>query len=652
MGKHKGSRKARLRVGAADRAGATGAPQQLQLQAALQRGMSLYQAGRLLEAEKVFQQILAVDQRNVEVLQMLGVILLRIGKPQKGEALIRKAIKHSPETSQLHHNLGNIYEAQGKISRAVGSFQKASKLEPKNEWIHNDLGLALLQSGQINKAITTLQKAQKLNPGNPSVLCNLGLAYWRMEKIDAAIKVLEQAIGIDPKQLEALSNLGGVYFAKGELDKAEDALNKALKINTCSPDLFHNLGEVLTEAADEEAAVVAFHQALEINPNHVNALLGLGNVLITLGQFDKAQECYHKVQEIIPDNLSARIGLLRINPPDALSNEPREMEQLYTRLKAANNDKCHMAFALARIFEKNAQYSRAFNYLMDGNRIKREQFDYNLAEEKLFWERIKENFDATFFQERREYGVKDQTPIFILGMPRSGTTLTEQILTTHPQVFGAGELNHLKQLIIEKSLPAKYTDFPKQLRQLSGDVCQQLGLEYLDKLKEHAGPAANSVTNITDKMPHNFLHVGVIRLILPHAKIIHCTRNPLDNCLSIFKQNFGGFHKYACDLAELGEYYLLYQELMKHWHEVLPGFIFDFKYEDIVADQEGMTKRLLGFCALPWDDNCLQFHKTKRAIKTASVAQVRKEIYSDSVDLWQHYEQQLKPLIEALSKTT
>lgn len=276
--------------------------------------------------------------------------------------------------------------------------------------------------------------------------------------------------------------------------------------------------------------------------------------------------------------------------------------------------------------------------------MKRSGYDYSLEEDKEFFSCIKEMFSAELFKKHSNSGTDNNAPIFILGMPRSGTTLTEQILSSHQMVYGAGELPDIRKLLSQMCGAGEYKKFPKLVGSLGNDDLSRIGSEYIKGLRKRN----SSAEHITDKMPHNFLHVGMIRLMLPNAKIIHCKRDPIDNCLSIFKQNFGGVHKYAYDLAELGGYHLLYQDLMEHWNKVLPGFVFELQYEDMVADQEGMTRKLLEFCGLPWDDNCLQFHKSERTVKTASYTQVRKKIYSDSVQLWKRYEQELQPLISAL----
>ena len=646
---------------------------------ALQQGMSLFQSGQLLEAERLFKSILARDPKNVSALQLLGIIVFQMGRSQEGEKLLRKAIGIKPGIAGLHYNLGKMLDEQGKLDEAVNAFRKAVRLEAKNEWIYNDLGTVLVKLGKLGEAETTLRASLEINQSNTTSLSNLGLVLWQSNRLDEAVEMLERSIEIDPGYVDALSNLGAIYLDKRETEKAEeylrqavaiepqnvDVLNnlactmldmgnqdeaitlarKATEFNPKTAEAFLNLGRVLFNVGDENGAVVAYRRALEIRPGFFDVLKNLGKALINQGRFDQAKECYHEALKIKPHDPGVLVMLMRIDPPDVLGGEVMELERLYRNQGISDEDKRLVAFQLASVFEKDAQYDKAFDYLNGGNGLKRRSFKYQLEGDRVFFRKIKEVFSEAFFQEHAGCGIEDRTPIFILGMPRSGTTVTEQILASHPQVFGAGELNYLKRLLIDRCDTNEYQRFPDIAAKFSDDGFRQLGIEYISGLKSQC----DSTERVTDKMPHNFLHVGMIRLMLPNAKVIHCRRDPMDNCLSIFKKDFKALHNYSYDQSELGGYYRLYQDLMEHWHKVLPGFMLDFQYEELVADQEKMTRRLLEFCELPWDENCLQFHKVNRTVRTASRTQVRKKIYNDSVQLWRRYEKHLKPLLDALS---
>jgi tetratricopeptide (TPR) repeat protein len=648
------------------------------LRALLQQGMALFQRGRLQEAERAFQSVLSIDSKNINALQLLGIINFQSGRCKEGEQLLRRAIKQAPNIADLHFNLGNMLEQQGKLEQASIAFENAVKLGMRGEQAHNNLGMVLSKLGRLDEAESSLRKAMDINPKNPSALSNYGLLLRKQDKSDEAIKILEQAIAVEPRFVDAYSNLGTICFENGELSKAEGYLRKAMNIDAQNANIMSglagvlinrnedaaalellqnavklrpenvdinlNLAKALVKLEDDESAIEVYKRIEKYSPDNIYALTGMGGMLSKQGKFSDAEECFQKVVEIDSDNIAGRVGMLSIATPDTGDDGVRYLEEVYPGLEDAEA-KTSVAFCLGKVFEKGGDYSKAFSYFAEGNSLKRSGYDYTLDEDKEFFSSIKEVFTGGFFQEQSGCGAEENIPIFILGMPRSGTTLTEQILSSHSQVYGAGELPDLRKQFTQLSKEREYKKFPEFAKRLTVDDLTKMGKDYIDGLRERA----SSAERVTDKMPHNFLHVGMIRLMLPNAKIIHCKRDPIDNCLSIFKQNFGGVHKYAYEQTELGRYHLLYQDLMEHWNRVLPGFMFELQYEEMVADQEGMTRKLLEFCELPWDDNCLHFHKSERTVKTASYTQVRKKMYSDSVQLWKRYEQELQLLISAIN---
>lgn len=645
----------------------------------LQQGMALFQRGRMQEAEKAFQSVLAMDAKNINALQLLGIINFQTGRLKEGEQLLRRAIKQGPNIPDLHFNLGNMLEQQGKLKQAAVAFENAIKIGMGGDQAHNNLGMVQSKLDRLKEAEVSLLKAIDINPKNPSALSNYGLLLRKQDRSDEAVKVLEQVIAIEPRFVEAYSNLGAIYVEKGDMTKAERYLRKGLNIDTQNSNVMNslaavllsrnendsalallqnavrlspqsvdvnlNLAKVLSRLEDSESALEVYRRIEKLSPANIHALAGIGDILSKQGMFDAAKEYFQRIIDIDHKGIAGRVGLVSINTPGVEDKEVKYLERAYTDFDDSEVAKVNVAFCLGKVFEKGGNYTKAFNYLADGNSLKRAGYDYSLEEDEGFFAGIKETFSEDFFQKHSGSGFDDNAPIFILGMPRSGTTLTEQILSSHPQVYGAGELPDLRKMFAKMCDVGEYVKFPERVGKLDDKDLSRMGVDYVNGLRKRD----SSAERITDKMPHNFLHVGMIRLMLPNAKVIHCRRNPIDNCLSIFKQNFGGVHKYAYDQTELGGYHLLYQELMDHWNRVLPGFMFELQYEDMVADQEGVTRKLLEFCDLPWDDNCLQFHKSKRTVKTASYTQVRKKIYSDSVELWRRYEQELQPLISALA---
>ncbi len=307
-------------------------------------------------------------------------------------------------------------------------------------------------------------------------------------------------------------------------------------------------------------------------------------------------------------------------------------------------------FALGKCYDDSGDYDKAFPHFMAGCKMKRAKLTYDPANAERQFAGLMEIFDQAAIDRLRGSGDPpgdpSGVPVFVLGMPRSGTTLTEQIIASHPDVYGAGELHDLLR-IAERNIGGATTpvSFPDNLRALDRQTLTAWGAEYVAGLKQRAPDAKR----ITDKMPANFFAVGLIHLMLPNAKIIHVNRNPVDTCLSCFTRLFNRKQEHTYDLAELGQYYVHYARLMDHWRKVLPaGAFLDVQYEDIVADQEAQARRLIAYCGLEWNDACLDFHNTKRSIRTASVTQVRQPIYTSSVERWRHYEKFLGPLLDAL----
>ncbi len=650
-----------------------------QISAALQQGMRLFQSGRLKEAEALFLRILDASPHNIDALQLLGLSVFQMGRPVEAEQLLRKAIRQDKRISKLHYNLGHILEVQGKLKEALSSFRTAAKLDPNDEWVLVNLGVVYGKMNRLEEGMATCRKALKINPSNVSALSNLGQFLWRSDQAEKAREVLERAVEIQPNFPMALANLGAVLFSEGDLDSAEKCLRQAHSIAPKEPeiltnlagvlsaqgqveealqfsrqvvsmlpnvpDALFNLGRVLEQAEQWEEAISVYSRGVVLRPDFIGAIQGLANAHMVMGEFEQAQELCHKILTKHDRSLGAYSLALNLGNPETMGVELGKVERDYAQEGDEKEEKRTLAFSLSKYLEKHEQYDKAFRYLADGNRIRRNGYAYEVDQDKVFFDRIKECFTGELLNNHGLQIAGVGNPIFILGMPRSGTTLTEQILASHSYVFGAGELTEMRKLLIERCKPDEYQTFPHVFTQEDVASLEQMRKRYLGKLRQ----LAPDVPRVTDKMPHNFVHLGVIRMLFPDAKVVHCRRNPVDTCLSIYKQDFKSLHKYANDLDELGRYYLLYRDLMEHWSDVLPeNYVFDLDYEEMVSDQEGVTRRLLEFCDLPWEEGCLEFHKTRRAVRTASQSQVRKKIYTGSVKLWQQYEEQLQPLIQVL----
>ncbi len=578
----------------------------------IQLALQHHKAGHLQQAERIYRQILSADSDNAAANHYLGIIAHQVGKNDTAIQYIEKAIAANPNIPEMYCNLGNALRDLSRFDEAVASFQKAISLNPDNAETHNNLGNILRNMGQLIEAITHYRKAISCNPNFAKAHCNLGLALNESDQHDEAIASYEQAVSLKPAFAEAHCNLGIALSKKRRLDKAIASLQKAISLKS----------------------------------DYAHAHSNLGNVFRSLGRLDEAVASYEKAISIQPDFAQAHFHLSTARKHHEYNNAIRAMEKLYARSDISSKHKIYIAFGLGKAFEDLNDYNKSSNYLLEGNRLKRMSFQYSIEGHKESFEKIKEVFSPDFFPSHSHTGNPDETPLFILGMPRSGTTLVEQILSSHSQVFGAGELcdlSYMTNIFCSKRTGKK---FPEYLSELDDDEFLALGSSYIERIRKHSEASVSK--HITDKAPYNYKMIGLIKTILPKAKVIHCMRDPMDNCYSIFKHNFTGEHKYTYELKELGQYYKLYLDLMDHWRNIIPDFIYDFSYEELVSDQDEQTKKLLTYCGLPWEESCLDFHKTKRKVDTASAVQVRRPMYKDSVQLWKKYENQLEPLRKAL----
>jgi len=538
------------------------------------------------------------------------------------------------------YEAGRVFQRKGKLPDAERAYKKAIKINPDLVEAHTNLGNVLLNRGRLKEAFNSHRKALKLVPGHPMLLNNLGNVLQMQGENEKAIDWFNKAITRDPNYADAHNNLGNALRGLGSFGEAVASYKCAILINPGLAGAYNNLGNILMELGELDDAVINFRKAIEIDPGHIEAHNGLGTALTDMGEIDKAIVSYRRAIEINPENANVYRALSNNKKFVDYDDDIRSMESLYSSESISDEQKMHLAFGLGKAYEDIGEYQKSMQFVLQATRLKRASIDYSISESEELFRIIKATFSLEFFSDRKGMGNPDATPIFILGMSRSGTSLVEQILASHPDVFGAGELDDLSCLVGETGAAGTQSKFPANCVDFDSEVLKKLGREYITGIRSRS----KNTKFITDKMPHNFLYIGLIKAILPNARIIHCSRNPMDNCLSLFKHYFSEGHTYSYDMTELGQYYNLYLDLMEYWRNTLPGFIYDQSYERLVADQENQTRQLLDYCNLPWDDACLDFHKTRRKVGTASNAQVRRPIYKDSVNLWKRYEQQLEPL--------
>jgi len=519
----------------------------------------------------------------------------------------------------------------------------------QNLTIRQAIGLAVQHqaAGDLGKAEDVYQQILQTEPNQPIALSQLGVIAHRMGKNDIAVEFLTRALVIEPGRVDAQFNLGVVQKELGRLDEAIASYRKALASDPNFAAAHINLGITLQEMGRLDEAIASYRQALAIKPDLAEAHNNLGITLQELGRLEEAATHYRRALAAKPDYAEAHRHLAQIRICAEYDHDVKAMEDSYAMPGLEDEQRMHLAFGLGKSFEDLGQYEKAFEFFSTGNAIRCRTYGFSteISEKQIGY--LQKLFTSSLFREYHGVGSPDQTPIFILGMPRSGTTLVEQILASHPNVHGAGEVDYLSQIVASYFSNIDDSGIATSIEQTKVDGFSRAGEEYIGKIRE----CASTANFVTDKMTTNFMFVGIIKLILPNAKIIHCRRDPLDTCLSIFFETLfhGKGHHYAYDPRLLGKYYNSYRDLMTHWHKVLPDFIYDIQYEDVVAEQEKQSRNLLSHCGLEWDDSCLEYFRTERPVRTTSSAQVRRPIYNESVQSWRRYENQLTPLLEVIA---
>jgi tetratricopeptide (TPR) repeat protein len=559
------------------------------------------------------QKALAVGLGDVGARNDLAGVLPTFGRAEEAIAHYERILAVRPDSADAHFKLGNVLLALGRHQEAMARYEQALAIRADHAEAHNNLGHALLALGRASEAISRYTRAIAIRPGFAEAHNNIGCALQQLERFKEAIAYHERALVIKPDYAEAHTHLGGALH---RLDLAEDASAHCRK-------------------------------SIALNPNYADAHYGLGIALEALGRSDEARGALERAVQLAPRRAQYHLALAlsgRFRAGDARLAAIEELMRDPAPL--SDEDQICLRFALGKAFADLEQHEPSFRHFLEGNALKRRQTAYDEAATLRFFERIQTIFTRELMQEKHGGGDPSRTPVFVVGMPRSGTTLIEQILASHSKVFGAGELEEFGKAVfgLGQAIGASVT-FPEIVPILSAEHLRQLGASYLDLVSAGAGPAAR----IVDKLPLNFAFVGLIHLALPNARIICARRDRIDTCLSCFSTLFGGNQPHTYDLGELGRYHRAYEAVIQHWRTVLPeGVLLEVQYEDVVEDLEGEARRMVHHCGLEWEEACLAFHETPRSVRTASVAQVRQPIYRSSVGRWRPYKHLLQPLFQAL----
>jgi tetratricopeptide (TPR) repeat protein len=539
-----------------------------------------------------------------------------------------------------------------RFAEAEPSYRRAIQLQPGFVDAWNNLGTCLRELKRTEEAEAAYRKALELAPNNPDTLDNLALAVKDLDRLDEAADLLRRALLIEPNSDNIHLHHGAVLLEHKKLDEAAAAAGRALALNPTNHDVVNLMGRIAFERGDLDGALACYRRALALKPDLADAYNNMGNVLKELGHLSEAEDAYLEALRLDPT-----VAGVYVNLADSRKFVPGDphlaaMEALAARSDGLSKiDRMQIDFALGKAYADLQDHPRSFRHLQAGNAAKRAMIAYDEKATFELFDRIERIFTPDMIKAKTGSGDASALPIFVMGMPRSGTTLIEQIIASHPAVHGAGELQIFNDVILDiRGTEGRTIPYPEFVPALDAAALRQIGKNYVTRLSALARQEpGTAVQHVTDKMPSNYYFLGLIHLALPHAKIIHAMRDPIDTCVSCFSKLFAAEQNHTYDLGELGRYYRRYEQLMAHWRRVLPErSVLDVRYEDVVADLEGAARRIIAYCGLPWDDRCLSFHTTGRPIRTASATQVRKPIYRSAVGRSRVYGDQLEPLLTAL----
>ncbi len=543
----------------------------------------------------------------------------------------------------------------GDLRRAEEVAREALLISPEHaDWLHL-LGVICHHLGRNDEAVALLEHAARIAPLNPSLQNNLGVVTAALGRVDAAMLRYREALRLKPNHADAYTNLGNALFAQERFAEAAAHHREALRIQPNSKESYHNLGAALAGQGQLAEAEHFYREALRLDPNYLVTYTNLASLLVELGRADEAIACCQEALRLDPASAPAYYCLGELSVQDLFhfsEDQLRSMDRLLTSGRLSCDAASGIHFVRGALSDRQGDYDQAFTHYRQANDLRaqflRQQYRAFNAEGHIrYIDEVIATFDRRFVERAGWFGLDTEMPVFVVGMPRSGTTLVAQILSSHPQVVAAGELRDL-DLILNDTVQAGGLDaYPRYWFHLDQAMARALAECYMARLTK----LGKGATRVVDKMPHNFRHLGAIWRLFPRARVIHCRRDIRDVCLSCYFQNFTWLN-YTCSLEHIGLYYRQYERLMRHWQETLPLQMYEVQYEEMVANQERISRELVAFCGLDWSDRCLDFHENARAVQTASKLQVRRPIYTTSVGRWKRYEKHLLPLEQALRAQT
>lgn len=643
---------------------------------ALTQALILLDRADVPAAIRCCEQALRTAPADTEILRLLGAIHARHGRHVEAIALFRRALAIEPDSARLHEDLGTALLDHGAAADALPLLERAVALAPDSTTAGTRLAEALLAAGRPQDADALFERAfardprlgtlaragdalrnckpraawdlarevARKDPDDVDALRLLAQAAVALERYRVATALYGRIVERAPRHVEAWRELALALKEAWRIEEAVAAAERALALAPDDARLQVLRAGMLARAGDPASAVPGFEEALRLRPDSPGTWLGYGHVLKTLGRADDGIAAYRRAIRQKPGFGEAWWSLANLKTHRFSDDDIAAMEVQIARGDIGEDALTHFCFALGKAREDRGEHDAAFAHYDRANRTWRRHVQYDPVQTTTEHDAAIAAFTPELFARLAGAGEPDPAPILIVGLPRSGSTLIEQILASHSHVDGTSELPELGRLVRSVNRDGG-PPYPAAVSEFTSARCARLGRRYLEATQRHR----RGRPRFTDKMPNNFALVGLLRLILPNARVINAKRHPLDTCLGCYKQHFASGQTFTYDLEELAEFYLEYDRLMAHWHAVLPGFVLDVQYEELIADQEGQTRRLLEFCGLPFEQPCLEFHRTERPVQTASSEQVRQPLYSSSVGHWRRYERHLAPATEILA---
>lgn len=659
-----------------------------QIEALLKEAEALQNKGQGQAAVGLIERILGEDPEHSKALHTMGSIFAVEGDIPKAEAFIRRAISSDPGDALAHHSLATLLRLTNRHAEALAALEQALKNDPENPQILLSLGEVCNAFGKYQDAAKCLIRANRLAPGNTAILVPLAKALSEVGALADALQAAQSAINLAPESIKALEVAAEVSFRAGKVmpviqcferlialkpeekryyqdlshlyekthqfEKAYETFKKLMENSAATSGDYAKMGEYAYYSQRADEAIEHLKHGLSLDPGNAQALTFLGRCHSALGEKDVAKDYFQQAVSAKPDHINAYFFLSELTPFDPADPAFEVLEDVKAGDDLKIGDRSAVGFALGRMYQGAGDYDKAFENFQRGNECSAEYFapiGYKFDREEL--DQVYAMVTALFSEKNRKKfnfrGFKSNKPVFILGMPRSGTTLLEQIMAAHSKVSTAGELSDLTAAHLDLLERTKTMEGPGRegaiLSLLEGEG-EKIAAAYLETLAKKGG----GTPLVIDKMPQNFLQIGLISVLFPNARIIHMKRNPLDVGLSIFTNQFYGDWTFSHDLEHIGFYYRKYAELMEKWKKTIDIPILDVEYEALLDDPEGIAKGVIEFCGLKWQPDCLEFYKNRGRVFTTSVMQVRNPINKSAVGKWKPYEKHLKPLKKALGK--